>query len=86
MSSLPKRHRRTPHPQLLLDAISADTISPITPADPNGNRYFQLLVDAATGLMCGIPLPNKHAATQSILRQPKLAEPAGHHSQVLPLG
>lgn len=33
----------------LLEAVSSDTKGPIIPADPEGNKFIQILVDACSG-------------------------------------
>ena len=54
-------------PRLPLDAVSTDTTGPINPPDPDGNRYLQLIVEAATGHTQGALMKRKSEASEAIL-------------------
>lgn len=51
-----------------LEAVSTDTTGPITPADIDGNRYLQIIVDAATGHTTGWPMKQKIDAAEAIMK------------------
>ena len=57
-----------PPPLSPLDAVSTDTTGPITPTDIDGNRYLQIIVDAASGHTTGWPLKKKSEAADAILK------------------
>lgn len=50
----------------LLDAVSSDTIGPISTADICGNRYLQQIVDGATGWTAREPMSKKSGASEVI--------------------
>lgn len=49
-----------------LDSISSDTAGPISTADICGNKFLQLLVNAATGWTMGEPMQKKSGASDVI--------------------
>lgn len=48
---------KTHSPKEPLDMVATFTTGPISTPDTQGNQYFQILVDAAIGLMRGQPAP-----------------------------
>lgn len=51
-----------------LDSVSTNTTGPISPPDSEGNSFFQLVVDTASGHTQGFPMKRKAEAEDAILK------------------